>query len=80
VNEALLLKNLHKFYNKENTPWVQHVWEKHYNNGKLPNHTMKGSFWWRDILRLLRKFKGLATITVHKGDTCYLRHDLGEDP
>jgi hypothetical protein len=44
-NEALLLKNLHKFFNKENIPWVQLLWKKYYDNGKLPNHTMKGSFW-----------------------------------
>jgi hypothetical protein len=44
-NEALLLKNLHKFFNKENIPWVQLIWEKYYKNGKLPNHTMKDSFW-----------------------------------
>jgi hypothetical protein len=55
---------------------VQLLWKKYYDNGKLPNHTMKGSFWWRDILRLLPKFKSLATITVHKGDTCFLWHDL----
>jgi hypothetical protein len=39
---------------------------------------MKGSFWWRDILRLLEKFKGLATVTIDKGDTCFLWHDLCE--
>jgi len=29
-NEALLLKNMHKFYNKVDTPWVHLVWDKHY--------------------------------------------------
>jgi len=43
-NEALLLKNLHKFLNKCDIPWVCLVWDKLYPNGKLPNHTMKGSF------------------------------------
>jgi hypothetical protein len=27
-NDALLLKNLHKFFNKSGTPWVHLVWEK----------------------------------------------------
>jgi hypothetical protein len=40
-NEALLLKNLHKFYNKVDTPWVHLVWDKHYHNGKLPSHIKK---------------------------------------
>jgi hypothetical protein len=34
-NEALLLKNLHKFFNKSDIPWVHLIWEKHYRNGKL---------------------------------------------
>jgi len=28
-NEALLLKNLHKFFNKLDLPWVNLIWEKH---------------------------------------------------
>ena len=44
-NEALLLKNLDKFFNQKDIPQVSLVWEKHYSNGKLPNHTKKGSFW-----------------------------------
>jgi hypothetical protein len=34
-NEALLLKNIHKFFNKADIPWVHLVWEKYYSNGKL---------------------------------------------
>jgi len=41
-NEALLLKNLHKFFNKADIPWVPLIWEKHYRNDKLPYHTKKG--------------------------------------
>ena len=26
-NKALLLKNLHKFYNRHNIPWVNLIWE-----------------------------------------------------
>ena len=36
-NEALLLKYLHKFFNKVETPWVHLVWEKYYSNGALPS-------------------------------------------
>jgi hypothetical protein len=76
-NEALFIKFFHKFFNKADVPWVHLVWEKHYNHGKLPNHTLKGSFWWRDILRLLPKFKELASVSINLGDTCLLCHDLG---
>lgn len=58
-NEALLLKHLSKFFSRENLPWVELIWDKHYRNGKLPSSKKpKGSFWWRDILKLLDKFKG----------------------
>jgi hypothetical protein len=43
-NDAFLLKNLHNLFNKENIPWVHLIWEKYNRNGKLPNHTLKGSF------------------------------------
>lgn len=35
-NEALMMKNLHKF-NGLGIPWVNLVWEKLYSNGKLPS-------------------------------------------
>jgi hypothetical protein len=35
-NESLLLKQLHKFYNKVNIPWVQLVWYHYYTSCKLP--------------------------------------------
>ena len=43
-NEALLLKHLHKFFNRADVPWVHLVWEKHYTNGRLPNHVKKAHF------------------------------------
>lgn len=66
-NEALLIKNLHKFFNRINIPSVKLIWEKYYSNGNLPNHAKKGSFWWKDILKLLDKFKGMALISVQNG-------------
>lgn len=44
-NKALLLKNLDKFFNSKEVPWVQMVWEKYYPEGKLPCNSRKGSFW-----------------------------------
>jgi hypothetical protein len=73
-NEALLLKNFHKFFNKADIPWVKLIWEKHYSNNRLPNHTKKGSFWWRDLLKVLHKYKGLATV-VSDGSSCFLWDD-----
>lgn len=69
-NEALLLKNLHKFFNKMDLPWVSLIWEKHHKHGKLPSHIKKGSFWWRDNLKLMNKFKNFTMVTIESGQTC----------
>jgi hypothetical protein len=70
------MKNLHKFFNKANLPWVKLIWWKYYPNGKVPGHTLKGSFWWRDNLRLLSTFKGIAQVHLGTGDTVLFWDDL----
>jgi hypothetical protein len=40
-NQALLMKNLDKFFNRRNIPWVNLVWEKNYRNDRLPSHIKK---------------------------------------
>jgi len=43
-NDALLLKQLNKFYNKVDTPWVQLLWSKYYES-KVPHAAREmGSF------------------------------------
>jgi hypothetical protein len=74
-NEAMLLKFLHKFYSKADIPWVRLVWDNYYGNRKLPGQTKKGSFWWRDIVKLLEKYKNLASVLVATGDTVLLWSD-----
>ena len=71
-----LQKNLHKYFNKEDIPWVHIVWEKNYSNGKLSGHTKKGSFLWRDILKLLDSSKGMTLVNIHNGESCLLWLDL----
>jgi hypothetical protein len=66
-NEALLLKYLHKFYNKIDTPWVHLLWNTYYQ-GRIP-HAMDpvGSFWWKDICKLMPIFRGFAVSSVNNG-------------
>jgi len=78
-NEALLIKHLHKFFNRENIPWVSLIWEKHYSNGKLPGTGKIGSFWWKDIIKLLNKYKGMARVIIGDGKSCLLWEDLWGD-
>lgn len=75
-NEALLIEHLSKFFNRKDTPWVSLIWETYYDSGKLPGTSKKGSFWWRDVLKLLDKFKGMARVEVNNGKSCMLWEDL----
>ena len=59
-NNALLLKNLHKFFNRHNIPWVKIIWETYYSNGQLPDSNNLGSFWWKTNLKLLHMYKAIA--------------------
>jgi hypothetical protein len=36
-NEALLMKNLDKFFSKADLPWVNLVWSQYYGNGRVPS-------------------------------------------
>jgi hypothetical protein len=71
-NNALLMKNLHKFFNKADLPWVKLIWSKCYPNGKVPGTTKKGGFWWRSAINLLTTFKGIVHATMGKGDSVLL--------
>jgi hypothetical protein len=75
-NETLLLKNLHKFFNKVDLPWVQLIWAQYYPNGKVPSQIPKVSFWWRGMLRLLTHYKGLAYEVAGSGHTILFWKDL----
>jgi hypothetical protein len=75
-NDAHLLKNLHKFYNKIECPWVNRIWDNYYRNGKLPNHIANGSFWWRALLKLLDKYKRVAMVQVQDGSSVLMWKDM----
>ena len=69
-NEALLLKHLDKFYNKRDIPWVNMIWHSYYSHGQIPHATAdKGSFWWKDLLHLCDKFRGVASCIIGDGST-----------
>jgi hypothetical protein len=73
-NKALLMKCLHKFFNRANIPWVNIIWANHYNNS-LPSVKPVGSFWWKDILKIQGAFKDLARVEIEDGKTTLLWHD-----
>jgi hypothetical protein len=75
-NEALLLKNLHKFFNNDDFPWIHLIWGQYYHNGKLPSNTSKGCFWWWCMLRVLDQYKGIVQTTARSDDTILFWNDL----
>jgi hypothetical protein len=69
-NIALLLKYLDKYFDKENIPWVNLIWNAYYANGELPQAAKKkGSFWWKDLQKLCDIFKGIAQCSIGNGTT-----------
>ena len=75
-NKALLLKNLHKFYNRHNIPWVNLIWESYYSNDSLPGNSWMGSFWWKANLKLIDNYKSLARCNIGDGKSAYFWTDL----
>jgi hypothetical protein len=74
-NKALLTKHLHKFYNKDVTPWVSLIWNTYYD-GAVPHATILcGSFWWKDILKLNGIYRAHSVIQVNMGDSTLFWHD-----
>jgi hypothetical protein len=79
-NAALLIKHLDNFYNKKNIPWVNPSWNTYYANGEIPHATTdRGSFWWKDLLKLCDAFRGIATCQVGNGTTVMLWSDVWND-
>jgi hypothetical protein len=78
-NEGLLLKYLHKFYNKTDTPWVQLLWNTYYT-GKVP-HALDpcGSLWWRDVFKLSPIYRGIAVSSTSDGSCNLFWKDLWKD-
>src|SRR3954469_15827567 len=68
-NEALLIKHLHKFYNQHDVPWVKLIWDTYYYQ-RVPHATdLCGSFWWRDICKLMDKFLAVSKCSLADGAT-----------
>lgn len=75
-NQALL-KFLHKFLNRHDTPWVNLTWQFYYNNGKAPQTRRPvGSFWWKDVFSLNDKFRATARGKVGDGRSTAFWEDM----
>lgn len=69
-NEALLIKHLHKFYNKEDLPWVNLIWASYYQHDVPHGSNLCGSFWWRDIAKLMVNIEWLLSLLLSRVIQC----------
>jgi len=76
-NVALLIKYLDKFYNHADILWVSLTWSKLYSNNSTPPHARSpiGSFWWKDIMKLMDKFLLMAKCNTSKDNSVLFWHD-----
>ena len=61
-NMALLLKHLHKFLNRVDLPWVSLIWDTYYHSSVPQGTDICGSFWWKDICKLLDHYRNTTWI------------------
>jgi hypothetical protein len=74
-NIALLLKHANNFLNRKDIPWVSLIWDKYYY-GRVPQATTDcGSFWWKDICKLLNHFRSASWVQINAGDTALFWSD-----
>jgi predicted RNA-binding protein len=56
------------------------IWNTYYANGEVLHATNdKGSFWWKDILKLANIFRGVASYKVGDGTTMLFWSDIWND-
>jgi hypothetical protein len=59
----------------DDIPWVNLVWEKNYKNRKLPDQIRRGSFWQRDLLKLIPQFKEVSIVQIKNVNSCMFWKD-----
>lgn len=64
-NDAMLLKMLHKFYNRKDISWVALIWNTHYGEAIPHAQYHCGSFWWRELTKLMPVFRGITRVNVN---------------
>nr|XP_045086367.1 uncharacterized protein LOC120967116 [Aegilops tauschii subsp. strangulata] len=74
-NVALLIKHANNFLNKKDLPWVSLIWDTYYHN-RVPQGTSDcGSFWWKDICKVMHHFRECAWVQINAGNTALMWSD-----
>jgi hypothetical protein len=70
------MKNLHKFFNRLDMPWVSLIWNNHYKSGKVPCNKKVGSFWWKEVMENLNTLRGISKAIIEDGHTIRMWGDV----
>jgi hypothetical protein len=69
------MKYLDKCYNKADIPWVSLIWTSYYLE-LVPYATkLCGSFWWRDVFKLVEDFRAISSVKPGIGDSIIFWYD-----
>ena len=74
-NMALLLKHLHNFLNRRDLPWVSLIWDTYYHYSVPQGTDSCGSFWWKDICKLMDHYRNTTWVQVNCGSTALFWSD-----
>jgi hypothetical protein len=59
---------------------MQLIWNTYYTTGEVPHATRsKGSFWWKDVLKLCEAYRGVATCKIRDGSIVIFWTDVWND-
>jgi hypothetical protein len=78
-NKCLMMKQLHKFYNNVDLPWVKLIRNTYYYKEVPHAVTVCGSFWWRNIMKLFDIYRQVAHCKLGNGETILFWSDNWND-
>jgi hypothetical protein len=61
------MKFLHKFYNEFMSLWVKLVWDTYYEHDVPHASKVCGPYWWKDLIKLMGQYRGVAKPDVKSG-------------
>lgn len=72
---GLGILNLHKFLNRVDLPWVSLIWDTYYHSSVSQGTDSCGSFWWKDICKLLDHFRNTTLVQVNSRNSALFWSD-----
>ena len=78
-NKCLMLKQLHKFYNNVDLPWVKLIRNSYYYKEVPHAVTICGSFWWRNVMKLMDIYRQVTHCKLGNGEIILFWSDNWKD-